>query len=448
MTSPLAKAAAVMAAGTGLYWILGQFSGAWLWLAATLAAMLFIGGTCLLLGILIPATRQWRSVAINTLVAIATTGLIFTSLELLLPLFELANHIETTEASHADNARSAGVPEPSDAWVEPDIDPEALKIVAARGNPLTMPPEWKKRHVEIPGASKAYYWQGALHVRDENRFRRTTPFPEKSPNTFRIMVVGDSLTYGSGIDEYWTYPAVLERRLRNEFNVEVLNLGIGGYQSEDILGVVKTWVPQLKPDLVIYGVCLNDFLPSDTNQNVFDTAYALPLPRKISALFTEQTRLGAFLSDRYDALLRKWDLRQDFFDGIFADIEDYQARFTNDVAAMNAAVRSHGLPPMIGMVLHQQPRYEGRGYQLTRAAEESMLHAGVNVVPTEDYFRRYNSRNLEVSEWEGHPNEVANQIFASMLENQLRNRPELEPYRVTTRNNSATPPKSSPNAGK
>jgi hypothetical protein len=103
---------------------------------------------------------------------------------------------------------------------------------------------------------------------------------------------------------------------------------------------------------------------------------------------------------------------------------------------------------MIGMVLHQQPRYEGRSYQLTRAAEESMLRAGFSVVPTEDYFRRYNNRNLAVSNWEGHPNEEANQIFAAMLENQLRNRPELEPYRMTTSNNGATPGKGSTNAGK
>ena len=77
-----------------------------------------------------------------------------------------------------------------------------------------------------------------------------------------------------------------------------------------------------------------------------------------------------------------------------------------------------------------------------------MRRAGIRVVATEDYYRRYDSRTMKVSDWEGHPNEVANQIFASMLENQLRNRPELEPYRVTTRNTGATPSKSSPNAVK
>ena len=233
-----------------------------------------------------------------------------------------------------------------------------------------------------------------------------------------------------GIDQRWTYPAVLERRLRREFNIEFLNLGISGWNSENILGVIETWVPKLDPDLVIYGVCLNDFLPSDVKQEVYDNAYALPLPRDISDLFTQKTRLGAFLSDRYDALLRKWDLRKDFFDGILADMEGHQARFADDVAAMNAFVISRDLPPIIGMVLHQQPQYQDRGYQLTRIAEEAMLSAGFMVVPTEDYFRRYNNRNLAVSQWEGHPNEEANQIFAAMLEVQLLQRPEIEPYRT------------------
>jgi lysophospholipase L1-like esterase len=448
MTTPRIKAVTLLAVGTALYWSLYVLSGAWLWLSATLAAVCFIGGAWLLLCNLIPSTCRWRNAAINTLVAIAATGLVFTTLELLMPLLELISRHRDIEASNTSSPPAPDVPQPSHAWVEPHIDPEALKTIAARGKPLTMPPEWKKRRVDIPGAKKAYYWQGALQVYDENEFRRTTPFPLKRPGTFRILVVGDSLTYGFGIDEYWTYPAVLERKLRDEFNVEMLDLGVGGYQSADIRGIVESRVPKLKPDLVIYGVCLNDFLPSDTNQDVFDTAYALPLPRKLSARLTEKTRLGAYLSDHYDALLRNLDLRQDFFDGILAHIDTYRTRIAKDVAAMNAVVESQGLPPMIGMVLDQYPRYQGRGYRLARVVEESMRHAGFRVVATDDYYRRYNERNLRVSPWEGHPDEEAHQIFAAMLYSQVRNLPELAPYRRTTRKSGPALRSGSTNAGK
>jgi len=430
MTAPLAKAAAMVATGTGFFWALEQLSGVWVWLVVTAASISFIGGILLVVGVVIPATRRWSGVAINSLVVLATTGLIFTSLELALLFYASVDRQAPIEIDNTEEKLSAGVPEPGETWIEPDIDPEVRKLVATRGKPLVMPENWKQRRVEIAGAEKAYYWHGVLHVRDENRFRRTTPFPEKKADTFRVMIVGDSLTFGIGIDERWTYPSVIERRLRNEFNIEVLDLGISGWNSEDILGIIETWVPKLNPDLVIYGVCLNDFLSSTERQEVFDTAYALPLPRDVSDLFTQKTLLGEFLSDRYDALLRKWDLRKDFYDGILADMENHQARFTNDVAAMNAFVISRGLPSIIGMVLHQQPQYEGRDYRLTRIAEEAMLRAGFAVVPTEDFFRRYNNRNLAISQWEGHPNEEANQIFSTMLETRLRQLPELESYRT------------------
>ena len=155
----------------------------------------------------------------------------------------------------------------------------------------------------------------------------------------------------------------------------------------------------------------------------------LPLPDGVSNLFTKKTHLGAFLSDRYDTLLRKWDLRKDFFVGILADIESHQVRFANDVVAMNTFVKLHGLPSIIGMVLYQHPRYEGRSYQLTRIAESAMLQTGFTLVPTEGYFRRYNNQNFAVSYWEWHPNEEANQIFAVMLEAELIKRPELKTYR-------------------
>src|SRR5437868_5120533 len=80
---------------------------------------------------------------------------------------------------------------------EDSIPAELIAFTEARKRVTTMPDEWKMREIEVPGAAHAYSWQGVVHVVDENGFRRTTPFPPKDPNVFRVMVLGDSLTYGA-----------------------------------------------------------------------------------------------------------------------------------------------------------------------------------------------------------------------------------------------------------
>jgi hypothetical protein len=42
------------------------------------------------------------------------------------------------------------------------------------------------------------------------------------------------------------------------------------------------------------------------------------------------------------------------------------------------------------------------------------------VIATEDYYRRYNGQTMYVSQWEGHPNEIAHFIWAKMIEQRLR----------------------------
>jgi len=59
---------------------------------------------------------------------------------------------------------------------------------------------------------------------------------EESP--MRTVVLGDSLTYGVGIAAEDTDAAVLERLVRDRTpRARVYNLGVPGYQSDDILGV-------------------------------------------------------------------------------------------------------------------------------------------------------------------------------------------------------------------
>ena len=119
-------------------------------------------------------------------------------------------------------------------------------------------------------------------------------FPAKNSEVYRILIVGDSLTYGLGVPEAWTYGRILERALQRNYRAEILNLGVSGNQSEDVLHLTTQYVPQLRPNLVVYGVCLNDFLPSRTNEY---QAFTFPLPEEIKDFFLQRTRLASLLDD-------------------------------------------------------------------------------------------------------------------------------------------------------
>jgi hypothetical protein len=290
---------------------------------------------------------------------------------------------------------------------------------------LTLPDAWQRQEKEVQGATRAFLWHGVLHVEDISGFRRLNgPFPAKPPSTFRVLVVGDSLTYGVGIDAQWTFSSLLEAALKPDYGVEVVNLGRNGYQSEDILGVLYEFLPQIDPDLVIYAVCLNDFLPSAQRQYA---AYPFPLPKEWKKFFLQRTHLARLFDDAYQSLLLAIGLKSDFFDDILAGKKTYQTRFAHDVAAMNRLVEETGLPPMIGFVFHQSLD-DLRGWALVEIAEQALEDGGFDLISVKAWRERYKGRNFRVSPWEGHPNELANSVVAEMLYNRVRKGGYLKGY--------------------
>ncbi len=294
------------------------------------------------------------------------------------------------------------------------LDAEFISNIRKRQNLLTLPKEWERRTVDIPGASWAYFWHDALHVHDSNFFRRASSFPLKQEDFIRIMVVGDSLTYGYGIDERFTYSSLLPALLDLPKETEILNLGVSGHQSEDIVQLLRDFLPKLQPDIVFYGVCLNDFLPSEVGQ-YNSRGFELPLPDNFHQFLIRSSRFSKYFNELYDRTLRAYNFRADFFDDILKDFEGYQQRFRADVKVMNQFVMDQGLPPVLAMVLDQFPAYEGRGYKIAMNAERYLREAGMEVISTEEYYKKFNGRNFTVSRWEGHPNEEAHEIFASMI---------------------------------
>ena len=86
---------------------------------------------------------------------------------------------------------------------------------------------------------------------------------EKSPRTVRILVLGDSVTFGHGSVYEHTYPFLLEQKLRAwrpNVDWQVWNAAVPGYNTSQELAQLLEVGPRFKPDLVIVGFYENDFV--------------------------------------------------------------------------------------------------------------------------------------------------------------------------------------------
>jgi hypothetical protein len=91
---------------------------------------------------------------------------------------------------------------------------------------------------------------------------------DKGRNTFRILVLGDSVTFGHGALFETTYPYLLEQRLkawRPDLAWEVWNLGVPGYNTAQELAYLNEVGPRYQPDLVVVGFFPNDFSGFEPN---------------------------------------------------------------------------------------------------------------------------------------------------------------------------------------
>ncbi|RMD99393.1 MAG: SGNH/GDSL hydrolase family protein [Deltaproteobacteria bacterium] len=91
--------------------------------------------------------------------------------------------------------------------------------------------------------------------------RGESPEVPKPAETFRILVLGDSVTFGFGVAQEDTYPRRLEQALQARFpdrRVEVINAGVGGYSIYNETGWMEEYGMSLAPDAVLVGFCMND----------------------------------------------------------------------------------------------------------------------------------------------------------------------------------------------
>lgn len=86
---------------------------------------------------------------------------------------------------------------------------------------------------------------------------RIEPAVPKPAGTVRIVALGDSFTFGEGVEDDQTFPHHLGGLLPG---VDVVNLGVHGYGHDQMLVTLREEGPAYEPDLVVLGYVTDDAL--------------------------------------------------------------------------------------------------------------------------------------------------------------------------------------------
>ena len=145
----------------------------------------------------------------------------------------------------------------------------------------------------------------SLGLREGERLRA------KPPGTYRIVALGDSITMGWGVSQDMTFPAQLERQLNARpprgfpegLRYEVLNLGVGNYNTVQEVMRLKNIGLDLAPDLIILGYFIND---------------AEPTPKPDRGFLIEHSYLYAFAASRTRMFKPTTGTYLDYYRGLYA----------------------------------------------------------------------------------------------------------------------------------
>lgn len=168
----------------------------------------------------------------------------------------------------------------------------------------------------VPGAS-GYAWDTKVEINAYGR-RGRAGFPGKFPG-YRVVILGDSLTFGNYLPVEATYPQLMQQMLDpSAAAYEVLNFGVGGYDVLQESALLEFRGVDYRPDLVVVGFCLNDVGIVSPNLEYLDRV------REYRSSFLLRSRVAQFVAGRIDRIrIGSW-MEEKNRPEVFA--RDYQGR--------------------------------------------------------------------------------------------------------------------------
>jgi len=250
-----------------------------------------------------------------------------------------------------------------------------------------------------PGA--AVERDGTIYRVNAQGFRANHDVQLEKRGKRRILLLGDSVAFGLGVDYEDTFGQLIETQLTaNGMPTEVLNLSVLGYKTSQEVRMLERRGWQLNPDAVILAFCLNDFDDFSGELPLFDPSGRLPRggyqrlpPRRLGSIELPEPMP---LLDR-SLLFRKLSgrLRVDYYRWIGTD-RALRKEVAEAISRLGKLLSEHGIPGLVAIfpLLHQLDDYQYQDIHQFIASEA--LAAGLSVADLTAAFRSERTEVLRV----------------------------------------------------
>jgi lysophospholipase L1-like esterase len=136
---------------------------------------------------------------------------------------------------------------------------------------------------------------------------RDREYPVARDGKYRMIFLGDSLTFGWGVEKAKTFEEILERELSTRRPTEIINFGVGNYNTVQEVNLFLDKGLKYQPDQVVIFYFIND---------------AEPTPHKSDWEFLANSRIVTFFWSRVNMLRARFGFMKSFqayYDDLYTD---------------------------------------------------------------------------------------------------------------------------------
>ncbi|HZE21464.1 MAG TPA: GDSL-type esterase/lipase family protein [Desulfobaccales bacterium] len=117
--------------------------------------------------------------------------------------------------------------------------------------------------IPVPGQHGERKYPGGFIFKYSNNslgWRGSREYRQQKQTKYRVLFLGDSFTYGLGVNDNQTFPARVEKKLQaSDLSAEVMNAGCPGKGTDYELKLFQTVGYKFHPDLTVLAFFCNDF---------------------------------------------------------------------------------------------------------------------------------------------------------------------------------------------